>query len=166
MVGAKPDEQIRTPMQWSSEPGGGFTKGKAWENPQPDWAVTNVAAQDRDAGSLLNHYRRLIHLRNNHPALSNGDIAVGSANTSWIAAFVRRSAAETIVVMINFGSLGFTPATIEFGISPIVSGRFERIYADPPTACSPELSATAINSFELRQIAPGGLCVYRRVPKN
>ena len=164
MVGAKPDEQIRTPMQWSSEQGGGFTKGKPWESPQPDWAVTNVEAQERDAGSLLNHYRRLIQLRNNHPALNSGDIAVGSANMSWIAAFVRRSSAETIVVMINFGSLGLTPATVEFGISPILSGRFERIYADPSTGCSPELSATGINSLELRQIAPGGLCVYRRVP--
>jgi glycosidase len=30
MVGQKPDEQIRSPMQWSKELSGGFTKGSPW----------------------------------------------------------------------------------------------------------------------------------------
>jgi len=61
MIGAKPDETIRTPMQWSAKPGGGFTSGTPWESPQSDWMTKNVAAQAPDPASLLNHYRRLIH---------------------------------------------------------------------------------------------------------
>jgi len=96
MVGDKPDEKIRTPMQWSSANAGGFTSGTPWEALQPDWATRNVAAQDADPRSLLNHYRKLIHLRNAHPALSRGQLHVGSTNNSAVAAYLRRSGKESL----------------------------------------------------------------------
>src|SRR5258708_15325807 len=43
MTGNKPDERLRTPMQWKGHSGGGFTTGKAWEAPQPDTLTANVA---------------------------------------------------------------------------------------------------------------------------
>src|SRR6185503_15228405 len=52
MTGDKPDERLRTPMQWSGDAGAGFTRGTPWESLQPDWATTNVAAQEGDASSL------------------------------------------------------------------------------------------------------------------
>jgi alpha-amylase len=102
--GDKPDEQIRTPMQWSAAPGAGFTHGKPWEDPQPDWRTVNVAAQDSDSSSLLSLYRQLIHLRLSHPALSSGDLTVLPANDTSVAAFMRRSETETAVIVVNFGS--------------------------------------------------------------
>lgn len=163
MIGAKPDEQIRTPMQWTSEPGTGFTTGTPWENPQPDWIVTNVQAQDRDSGSLLNHYRRLIHLRNEHSALNSGDLIVGSANDAAVAAFVRRSPGETLMIALNFGARAVSQGSVttapESGAFPM--GRFERIYEDPSNGCSPELSILTRNSVTLGQIAPYGFCVFR-----
>src|ERR1043166_5529984 len=54
MTGDKPDPRLRTPRQWSAGPGLGFTSGKAWESAQPDSLTTTVAAEDADAGSLLN----------------------------------------------------------------------------------------------------------------
>src|SRR6185503_5286197 len=54
MIGDKPDERLRTPMQWTAAAGGGFTKGKPWEAFQSDSASTTVAAQDKDPRSLLN----------------------------------------------------------------------------------------------------------------
>lgn len=69
MQGVKPDERIRTPMQWSDEtPGGGFSTGKAWQPFQVDFGQVNVAAQEADPNSLLNVYRRMIHLHTEHPA--------------------------------------------------------------------------------------------------
>ncbi|TMI75953.1 MAG: alpha-amylase, partial [Bacillati bacterium ANGP1] len=68
MTGDKPDPRLRTPMQWSRGPGAGFTRGTPWESLQPDSLTANVAAQDGDPNSLLNSYRRLIHLRAEHPA--------------------------------------------------------------------------------------------------
>ena len=40
MSGAKPDEQIRTPMQWSSEEGAGFTSGIPWEAINSDYRTS------------------------------------------------------------------------------------------------------------------------------
>jgi alpha-amylase len=163
MVGTKPDEQIRTPMQWSSEPGGGFTTATPWENPQSDWRVTNVQAQDRDAGSLLNHYRRLIHLRNEHSALGSGDLTVASASDAAVAAFARRSSEETIIVLINFGARAIPEVTAGLGSGAIPKGSFERIYEDPSSGCSPEIAVGDNNSVALGQIAAYGLCVFRLV---
>jgi glycosidase len=68
MSGSKPDELIRTPMQWTGEHGAGFTTGTPWEPVNNDFDVINVAKQTGDSSSLLEYYRSLIHLRNNHTA--------------------------------------------------------------------------------------------------
>jgi alpha-amylase len=162
MSGTKPDEQIRTPMQWSGAPGGGFTTGTPWESAQPDWAVTNVQAQERDPGSLLNHYRRLIHLRNAHSALGSGDLAVGSASDSALAVIVRRSPGETLLVTVNFGARATSEGSVTMAPGrPFPMGRFERIYEDPSNGCSPELSIVTSSSVKLGRIAPYGFCLYR-----
>jgi alpha-amylase len=163
MSGTKPDEQIRTPMQWSGAPGGGFTTGKPWESPQPDWAVTNVRAQERDPGSLLNHYRRLIHFRNAHTALGSGKLDVGSATDSAVAVFVRHSPRETLLIALNFGARATSGGRVTMppGSPAFGKGRFERIYEDPSAGCSRELSIAASSSVTLGQIAPYCLCVFR-----
>jgi alpha-amylase len=162
MSGTKPDEQIRTPMQWSGERGGGFTTGTPWESPQPDWALTNVQAQESDAGSLLNHYRRLIHLRNAHSALGSGDLAVGSASDSAVAIFVRRSPGETLLIAVNFGARAISEGSVTMAPGrAFAMGRFERIFEDPSNGCSPELSIETSSSLKLGRIAPYGFCLFR-----
>jgi alpha-amylase len=163
MVGAKPDETIRTPMQWSAEAGGGFTAGKPWESPQSDWQTKNVATQDRDPGSLLNHYRRLIRLRNEHSALGTGGLTVGTASDAAIAAFVRRSPTETVIVIANFGARAVSRVNVTFDPADAgpLAGRLERIHEDPIDGCAPEASIGANRSVALGQITPYGLCVFR-----
>ncbi|HEX9493461.1 MAG TPA: alpha-amylase family glycosyl hydrolase, partial [Thermoanaerobaculia bacterium] len=163
MIGTKPDETIRTPMQWSAESNGGFTTGTAWESLQPDWMSKNVAAQDHDPASLLNHYRRLIHLRIEHSALGTGDLAVGTASDAAVAAFIRRSPAETVIVIANFGARAVPQlnATLDSGNGATLTGRLERIYEDPVNGCAPDASIAANSSVSLGRIAPYGLCVFR-----
>ena len=72
MSGSKPDEMIRTPMQWTNENGAGFTSGKPWEPVNPDFSTINVAQQTSDNNSLLEYYKTLIQLRNHHAALKVG----------------------------------------------------------------------------------------------
>ena len=160
MSGTKPDEQIRTPMQWSGAPGGGFTTGTPWESAQPDWAVTNVQAQERDPGSLLNHYRRLIHLRNAHPALGSGDLAVAAASDNAVAGFVRRSPGETLLIAVNFGDRATSEGSVTMAPGrAFAMGRFERIYEDP----SNWLLARVVNRDEqLSQV--GANCPLRLLP--
>ena len=62
---------VRTPMQWSDEPRAGFTAGPKPCIPLVDddvWGFrrVNVAAQQRDPGSLFNWTARLIRMQRQH----------------------------------------------------------------------------------------------------
>ncbi|MEO8336420.1 MAG: alpha-amylase family glycosyl hydrolase, partial [bacterium] len=74
MTGDKPDERLRTPMHWTRTKAAGFTTGAPWEPLQPDSMTANVAAQTNDRTSMLNLYRRLIHLRGSNAALAVGEL--------------------------------------------------------------------------------------------
>ncbi|MEQ8674509.1 MAG: alpha-amylase family glycosyl hydrolase [Aggregatilineales bacterium] len=102
MVGVKPDEDIRTPMQWSDGENAGFTGGDPWRAVNADFADgVNVAAQSDDANSLLTHYRALIHARNENPALLRGDITVIDSGSGNVISFLRHTADQTVLVVIN-----------------------------------------------------------------
>ncbi len=104
MVGTKPDERIRTPMQWAAGPVNGFTTGDPWQPLQADAETVNVAAQAEDPASLLSHYRRLIQLHTAHPALAHGDFVPLETSESAVAAFLRQSEEETMLVLLNAGT--------------------------------------------------------------
>ena len=162
MVGNKPDERIRTPMQWSSAAGAGFTSGTAWEALQPDWSSRNVAAEDGDPASLLNHYRRLIHLRNQHPALNAGDLAMETPSDAAVAAIVRQSPEETIFIALNFGDRLIDRVGV--ALAPALRGgpfRLEPLYSDPSSACVPMGISADGAAITLAQVAPHSLCAFR-----
>lgn len=102
MLGVKPDERIRTPMQWTKEEFGGFTAGTPWQPTQPDYPTKNVAMQADDPDSLLSTYRRLVHLHVNTPALAVGDFTPLSVENGSLAAFLRVSGESRVLVIINF----------------------------------------------------------------
>jgi glycosidase len=104
MIGTKPDEQIRTPMQWTAEEDAGFTTGDPWIKVKANYPEVNVAAQRTDPDSLWNTYRSLVHLRNNHVALRTGDYTKVDVADSKVYAFLRSSPQETVLVLINLGS--------------------------------------------------------------
>ena len=107
MTGNKPDERLRTPMQWSRRAHGGFTTGKPWEALQPDSQAVNVAAQNADARSILTLHRRLIHLRAANPALGSGELVPLTTSSDRVAAYARRDGDRVVIVVAN---LGMTPA--------------------------------------------------------
>ena len=162
MIGPKPDEQIRTPMQWSSAVGAGFTTGTPWEAPQRDWVSKNVAAQDRDPSSLLNHYRALIHLRNEHPALRAGDLQTGSTTSRAAFAIIRRSPEETVLIALNFGDRLIDSVTVVFPAGPPRRPfRLEQLYSDPSRGCSVVEIYAGGALITLGHLAPHGLCTFR-----
>ncbi len=101
MLGAKPDERIRTPMQWAGDSKGGFTTGTPWETLADKAAQINVASEDKDPQSLLNHYRALIQLRNQHPALRVGDLVKVDLTNNSVYASLRTTDSEAILTLIN-----------------------------------------------------------------
>jgi alpha-glucosidase len=56
-------------MPWSDEPGAGFSAGEPW---LPLGDAPSVARQERDPGSMLALYRRLLALRRTEDALTAG----------------------------------------------------------------------------------------------
>jgi maltose alpha-D-glucosyltransferase/alpha-amylase len=71
----------RTPMQWSTEPHGGFTKSDTPELPVIDkgpygFEHVNVAQQRRDPNSMLNWTERIIRMRKEVPEIGWGSFSV------------------------------------------------------------------------------------------
>lgn len=119
MTGTKPDELIRTPMQWTAEESAGFTDSVPWQAINSDYTTVNVAAQTGDDDSLLEHYRRLIQLRNEHPALRVGETYVAGSDSNKLVAYLRASADETILVILNIDDQPVSEYGIDLGVGPL-----------------------------------------------
>ena len=102
-AGLTGDAAQRTPMAWATGGTAGFTTGTPYRALAANASTNHVAAQAADPASLLNHYKALLALRNGTPALRDGDYANAVA-TGTLLSFLRRTATQTAVVLINFGT--------------------------------------------------------------
>ena len=122
-------DNARTPMQWSAEPGLGFSDGTAWLiSPKPDVAI-NVEDQEKDPNSILNYYRQLTALYR-HPLYGNtirfGDMIPAYRDRENIIAFERRGDKRLLVVS-NFQNRQATlelPAPIKIVVLNNTAGLF------------------------------------------
>ncbi|MCP4572355.1 MAG: DUF3459 domain-containing protein [bacterium] len=101
MTGAKPDEFIRTPMQWTGGYQAGFTSGTPWQAVNADYPTTNVATADADPNSLLAWYRRLIAVRTGAPALRRGEYLGLASSEAAVFAFQRRHEGQSLLCLAN-----------------------------------------------------------------
>jgi glycosidase len=124
MTGDKPDPRLRTPMQWSATSGVGFTSGIPWESPQPDSLTVTVAAQETDPGSLLNLYRRLIHLRKANAELATGELVPLHASDPHVVAYLRRAGDRAVLVVANLGGAPVAGITVTADGSALGSGDY------------------------------------------
>jgi alpha-glucosidase len=102
----------RTPMQWDSSPGAGFTSGEPWL-PVAASAARGITVADQrdDPRSLLSLYRRLLWYRKGAPALRHGDYrSLEAPDGLW--AYLREAGDERLLVVLNFEGRqrAFTPA--------------------------------------------------------
>src|SRR5512132_1413036 len=166
MVGAKCDEMIRMHMICSLATNGGFTTGKPWEPLQADWKTKNVAAQDSSRQSLLNHYRKLIQLRNAHPALSRGPLSLLQTNdtSGTIAAWLRSSRDEAFLIVVNFGPRHRQLYMERLPPNSLPGGgeyNMESLYADPDRACAGYMYLNGNGSIIVRSVEAHGFCALR-----
>ena len=123
-------DNARTPMQWSAEPGLGFSDGTAWLiSPKPDYSI-NVEDQEKDPNSILNYYRQLTALYR-HPLYRNtirfGDMIPAYRDRENIIAFERRGD-KRLLVISNFQNRQATlelPAPIKTVILNNTVGLFQ-----------------------------------------
>ncbi len=99
---------VRTPMQWSADRNGGFSRADAQTlylppilDPVYGFMSVNVEAQERSSASLLDWMRRMIGIRQAHPTFGRGTLAFLYPENRRIAAYVREYGDETILCVVN-----------------------------------------------------------------
>jgi maltose alpha-D-glucosyltransferase / alpha-amylase len=112
-------QSARTPMQWSTEPQGGFTisdkpilpviSGGAY-----GFEHVNVAEQRRDPNSLLNWTERLIRMRKEVPEIGWGDFEVLRSGT-WDVLAIRYDWRNNSVVVVH--NLSATPHEVWLNVN-------------------------------------------------
>jgi oligo-1,6-glucosidase len=94
-------DNARTPVQWDGSEHAGFTTGTPWLPVHPDADRVNAAVQRDDPGSVLAHYRRLIALRHDEPAVALGDFTMLLPDHPAVYAFLRRLGDVQLLVLAN-----------------------------------------------------------------
>jgi len=111
---------VRTPMQWSPDRNGGFSRADAEQlvlpaiaNPLYGYASLNVESQTRDAHSLLNWMRRMLALRSQHQVFGRGTLEFLYPRNRKVFAYLRRDDNETILCVAN---LARSPQAVELDL--------------------------------------------------
>ena len=117
---------VRTPMQWSVDRNGGFSRADPASlvlppimDPLYGYQTVNVEAQVRDPHSLLNNMRRLLAVRSQHRAFSRGTMRPLYPTNRHILAYLREMTldngeTETLLCVANVAS---TAQAVELDLS-------------------------------------------------
>ena len=110
--GASPDDVLRalrtmgrdnarTPMQWDAGPHAGFTQGEPWLGVNPNHTEINAEDERANPDSVFHHYRRLIELRHDEPAVALGDFTMLLEDDPQVYAFTRALDGTELLVVVN-----------------------------------------------------------------
>ncbi|MBV8650940.1 MAG: maltose alpha-D-glucosyltransferase, partial [Alphaproteobacteria bacterium] len=111
---------VRTPMQWTSDRNGGFSRSDPARlylplimDPVYGFQAVNVEAQSRSPSSLLNWMKRLIAVRRAHVAFGRGDLTFVYPANRKVLAYLRHYGDETILCVVN---LARSPQAVELDL--------------------------------------------------
>lgn len=112
---------VRTPMQWSPDRSGGFSKADPQRlflpvimDPIYGYESVNVEAQNRDPSSLLNWMKRMIAIRKAYKAFGRGSLEFLHPRNRKIIAYLRHYQDEYILCVAN---LSRTAQPVELDLS-------------------------------------------------
>jgi maltose alpha-D-glucosyltransferase/alpha-amylase len=101
---------VRTPMQWSPDRNGGFSRADppalalpAIMDPLYGYQAVNVEAQERDRHSLLNWLKRMLAVRGEYQAFGRGTQRFLRPANRKILAYLREHEGDTILCVANLG---------------------------------------------------------------
>ena len=99
---------VRTPMQWSPDRNGGFSRAQPQQlyappiqDPVFGYQVVNVEAQTQSAGSLLNWMKRLVAVRQGRRTFGRGTQTFLYPRNRKILAYLREHDGETVLCVFN-----------------------------------------------------------------
>ncbi|MEZ4979743.1 MAG: alpha-amylase family glycosyl hydrolase [Chitinophagales bacterium] len=103
-------DDLRTPMQWSSEKNAGFSAAEnTWLPVHPNYETYNVARSAKQEDSLLNLCKNLLALRKKYKALTYGNVQVlNHSYPEHLLLFERSFEGERILVALNFSAKKLT----------------------------------------------------------
>ncbi|PWN30233.1 glycoside hydrolase [Jaminaea rosea] len=118
-------DHARTPVQWSAEQHAGFTtnaKGP-WMKVNDTYKDINVASQDKDAGSVLNYYRKAMQLRTKHiDVLGHGLFRIHDPKSDETLVYAKLSD-EQAKGKIAVVALNFTTKEVAFTLPAEAKGK-------------------------------------------
>ncbi|HXA27739.1 MAG TPA: maltose alpha-D-glucosyltransferase [Candidatus Angelobacter sp.] len=120
---------VRTPMQWSGDRNGGFSRADFAQlylpplmDPIYGFQAINVEAQQRWESSLLQWVRRFVAVRRRYPVFGEGAFEALDASNPSVFAFLRCQG-ETIVLCVNNLSRFAQPVELDLrrfnGMTPV-----------------------------------------------
>jgi maltose alpha-D-glucosyltransferase/alpha-amylase len=120
---------VRTPMQWTSDRNGGFSRADPArlfappiQDPVYGYQSINVEAQERYPFSMLNWTKRLVAMRRQHPVFGRGALDFIPCSNRKILAYLRRDDREKILFVVNL-SRTVQPAELDLkafvGLIPV-----------------------------------------------
>ncbi|MCE9649792.1 MAG: maltose alpha-D-glucosyltransferase [Parvibaculum sp.] len=112
---------VRTPMQWSADRNGGFSRADPEKLVLPPimdslygYEAVNVEAQSRDPHSLLNWTRRMLATRKQHHAFGRGTLTFLRPGNRKVLAYLREHEGTAILCVAN---LCRTPQAVELDLA-------------------------------------------------
>lgn len=112
---------VRTPMQWSVDRNGGFSRADparlflpVIQDPIYGFSAVNVEAQLASSSSLLTWMRRIIAVRRSNVALGRGALRFLYPSNRKVLAYLREIEAERILCVVNVSR---APQAVELDLS-------------------------------------------------
>ena len=92
----------RTPMQWDDTNNAGFSSETPWLPVHENHTTVNVATQQNDHNSVLNHFRKMVVLRKDNLLLVYGEYEIIQEEHPTIYAYSRTLDDEQMKILLNF----------------------------------------------------------------
>ncbi len=92
----------RTPMQWDASENAGFTTGNPWLPLNPNYTTLNVAAEEQNPQSVLNHFKKMTALRTSNEVLVYGDYTLLQEEHKQVYAYTRKLDNIEVLILLNF----------------------------------------------------------------
>jgi alpha-glucosidase len=104
IIWASGRDNSRTPMQWSEDDNAGFSTGKPWLKVNQNYTKINVAAQQNDANSVLNFYKKMIQMKKAIEVFTYGTYDLLLDEDPQIYAYTRTLDGEKVIIIINLST--------------------------------------------------------------
>ena len=142
---------VRTPMQWTAGPNGGFSNADpgalycpVLDDETYGYRQLNVEVQHGDPASLLNKMREMIRIRHAHPTFGRGGIQFLEPANQAVLAYVRTDGNEAILCVNNLSS---ERQTVDLDLAAWAGSKAVDLFTGQECACV----TAGLHRFELRR---------------